>query len=339
MTSLRLVAAAIATLAGTAAGSPIDAEFGVPSLDRWMYPFNQSPGAELVAHTFGALGLGGFDDRDSQFIVGFETADAIEAGLGAGAYRITSARLKVTMAAGDIAYDPTTDALETYLDPEDPAYIEDSDAGRPVDLFGLGYRNGESLETFTEFSEFGGEPIIPPAEGARNAFAAELDAQGNATTDASRNVRLGFEVHPMAAATTDAVEPGQVVPADTEFTFDIDLCNPANAAYLAASLNAGKINLAITSLHNAEQGGDPTYPSWYTKENPLAQDPFDRTAKLEITVVVDDDADLNGDGVKDLFDFLAFTNLFNAQDPIADFAQDCQYDLFDFLAFVNAFNK
>src|SRR6187551_2807641 len=77
MNSLNLIAAALAALAGTAAASPIDADFGAPTLDRWMYPFNMSPGSELTAHTFGALGIEGFDDRDSQFIVGFDTADSV----------------------------------------------------------------------------------------------------------------------------------------------------------------------------------------------------------------------------------------------------------------------
>jgi hypothetical protein len=49
-------------------------------------------------------------------------------------------------------------------------------------------------------------------------------------------------------------------------------------------------------------------------------------------------ADLDGNGVLDLFDFLAFTNLFNAGDPDADFNGDGVRDLFDFLAFTNAFN-
>lgn len=49
-------------------------------------------------------------------------------------------------------------------------------------------------------------------------------------------------------------------------------------------------------------------------------------------------ADLNGDGVYDLFDFLVFTNLFNAGSPLADFTGDGVLDLFDFLAFTNAFN-
>jgi hypothetical protein len=49
-------------------------------------------------------------------------------------------------------------------------------------------------------------------------------------------------------------------------------------------------------------------------------------------------ADLDGNGLLDLFDFLAFTNLFNAGDPDADFDASGVLDLFDFLAFTNAFN-
>ncbi len=50
------------------------------------------------------------------------------------------------------------------------------------------------------------------------------------------------------------------------------------------------------------------------------------------------DADLDRSGSLDLFDFLAFLNLFNAEDPTADCTTDGAFDLFDFLCFVNAFN-
>ncbi|MEO1008671.1 MAG: GC-type dockerin domain-anchored protein [Planctomycetota bacterium] len=48
-------------------------------------------------------------------------------------------------------------------------------------------------------------------------------------------------------------------------------------------------------------------------------------------------ADMDGDGVLTLFDFLAFQNAFDAGDPIADFDGDGSLTLFDFLAFQNAF--
>ncbi|MEQ8318196.1 MAG: GC-type dockerin domain-anchored protein [Phycisphaerales bacterium] len=49
-------------------------------------------------------------------------------------------------------------------------------------------------------------------------------------------------------------------------------------------------------------------------------------------------ADLDGDGVLTIFDFLAFQNLFDAGDLAADFDGDGELTIFDFLAFQNAFD-
>lgn len=49
-------------------------------------------------------------------------------------------------------------------------------------------------------------------------------------------------------------------------------------------------------------------------------------------------ADFNGDGVADLFDFLAFMNAFDAGDELADFDFDGALTVFDFLAFQNRFD-
>jgi len=49
-------------------------------------------------------------------------------------------------------------------------------------------------------------------------------------------------------------------------------------------------------------------------------------------------ADLDGDGLLTVFDFLAFQNAFDAGDPVADFTLDGRFDIFDFLAFQNAFD-
>ena len=49
-------------------------------------------------------------------------------------------------------------------------------------------------------------------------------------------------------------------------------------------------------------------------------------------------ADLDGDGVLTIFDFLEFQNLFDMGDPAADFDGDGSLTIFDFLAFQNAFD-
>jgi glucose/arabinose dehydrogenase len=50
-------------------------------------------------------------------------------------------------------------------------------------------------------------------------------------------------------------------------------------------------------------------------------------------------ADFNADGALDLFDFLAFTNAFNAGDPAAECDGEQGLSLFDFLCYTNAFNQ
>ena len=40
------------------------------------------------------------------------------------------------------SYDPTYDAWQTYLDPSHPSHVADGDAGRPIELYGVGFRNG-----------------------------------------------------------------------------------------------------------------------------------------------------------------------------------------------------
>jgi hypothetical protein len=50
-------------------------------------------------------------------------------------------------------------------------------------------------------------------------------------------------------------------------------------------------------------------------------------------------SDCDESGTLDLFDFLCFTNAFNAGDAYADCTGDGPLDLFDFLCFVNAFNE
>jgi alpha-amylase len=56
-----------------------------------------------------------------------------------------------------------------------------------------------------------------------------------------------------------------------------------------------------------------------------------------ITLGVDCEADLTGDGVLNFFDVSAFLTLYNAQDPAADFTDDGQFNFFDVSAFLSLF--
>jgi len=248
-----------------------------PTADRWMYPFNSTPGTRPAASAFGAVGEAGFDDRDGQILVRFNTTSLFAAGLGASSYNIGSLSLSLTVNLDNaFQYDPTYDSYRTHLDPNAPGYQADSDAGTPVELFAVGYRNGYSESTFQETSPFG-----PNGEGTRNAYAAGLNP-GGTMVDVSNNVANGFEAVPFAIGTIAGLAPGSFVPADSVMTFNLDLSNPAVVAWLQSSLNDGYLEFMVTSLQSTSQQATSGFPSFYMKENilndPTSSDPTDHIA-------------------------------------------------------------
>lgn len=254
-----------------------------PDFDRWNYPFNFTPGVRTAVSTFGAVGAeaGMFDDRDAQFLIGFDTsafAASLPALTGSKRYLVTSATLTATTSSGEFAYDPTYDSYTTYT-----TGGVDADAGRPVELSGAGVRNfagfgfggGASPPPFyAEGSTFGfGDPT---AEGIRNAFAA--DATGG---DISNNIRDAFDHQPFAIGATDSLAPGETVVAGTTLEFDIDTDDADIQAYLLSGLPTG-LFFSITSLHAASQGGPTVFPAFFTREN---TDAAAVPATLSLTVI------------------------------------------------------
>lgn len=322
--------------AGIASASTVTLTLNVPTGDRWNYPFAPGAGNELRIPTFSAVGAPGFDDRDAQALFFWDT-DAvgnIASGLGVDQYRVVSARMTLQIST-DVAfrYDPTADTYRNYLFPTDPQYIADADAGSPIELFGVGFRNQFQTQEFNENSPF---PFGSQVEGSRNAYAAVFDA-GGAATDVSNQVRDRFDVDAFAIGLTTSVVPGAYVPTETLFVFDVNTCDAGVQAYLARGLNAGRIYLTATSLAPAQGGpGGGTggeYPDFITKEDSPSQ-----AATLELVVKVGSPADIDGNDDVDFGDFLAFFNAFDLLDLDADINADCQVDFGDFLAFFNAFD-
>jgi hypothetical protein len=320
-------------------------DFGsIATLDRWMYPFNGSPGTRFSATTFGAPRLAGFDDHDAQFIVGFDTNPGVPAGLATSDYRVTSLVVTATIANNNqFRYDPTSDPQASYESQEGgyPNLIPDTDEGRPIEIWGLGYRDGFTASTWTETTTFGLNPVVFPAQEARTAFMAVFDAQG-IPTDATNNLTEEIDRTPMAVGQIDGLAPGALVPGDSVVSFEIDLCDPGTRAYLAQSLSLGELRFAISSLHFADGGpgggtSDPLYPEFYTRENPIAQIlGFQPT--VELTVFTGPIGDYNSDGLRNFFDISAYITDFNAREPLADINGDCLFNFFDISAFIAAFN-
>jgi subtilisin-like proprotein convertase family protein len=58
---------------------------------------------------------------------------------------------------------------------------------------------------------------------------------------------------------------------------------------------------------------------------------------IELTTTLACAADMNRDGVLDIFDVFAYLDFYAAQDPLADFTDDGVWDIFDVFAFLDAF--
>jgi hypothetical protein len=323
-------------LSTAALAGPLTVQFSKPSLDRWMYPFNGQPGVELQARSFAALELDGFDDRDGEMLLGFWLVEAgIPVGQGVDNYLVTHARVSARISTGDtFEHDPTYDHYRTALKPENPNWLPDTDAGRPIELFMAGYRNGFNALTFTETGPFGGAPVVPPAQGARHVYPIVMD--GPLALDVSNHVRAGIVAEPIAVGEMD-VAPGTLVPTNTEVRFDVDLCAPGAREYFALAAEQGRLNLLAASLHaQTGPGNPPNYPFFYTKENPAAQ-ALGYEAKLELTLLVRPYSDADSSGTLDIDDFIVFQTLFALGDPAADYDANCQLNIDDFIAFQTYF--
>ena len=260
-----------------------------PAGDRWMYWFGDFDGGRTSASVYGAYGdydyiAEGydFDDRHAQMLLDFDTTAIAPPGQGAGNYQVSALEVRLLVNEGDqFVYDPSHDALATYTGAQ-----PDADAGRPIELFGVGYRSGFSRENFREnspyvsgaYAEQNGVLIV---KGRRNAYA--MDFTGGIARDVSNNVEERFEAIPWAVGRIPGIadEAGELspqplaagspVPYEAVMTFTIDLSNPLVRAYVQEGLHAGRLQFMVTSLteyaYAGDEGSGGGFPSFYTKEN------------------------------------------------------------------------
>lgn len=261
----------LAFFASVATGATV-VEFDVPDFDKMIYPFSSGGGGtRQSALTFGAVGSSGFDNRDSQFFVRFKTSTEIQAGLTPTSYQIVSAKLTLKIQSGGaIVFDGTYDPINTYDGEGKP--INGDDPGRPLELYGAGYRNGFTSATVAEGTAFGS--TNPTAQRTRNIYATDfLGGTGlnGPSRDVSNNVLDGFNPSPFSigqVAPSEIDENGRIEE-DANVVFTLDLANSDIIHYLQYSLAEGNLSFLATSLHVAAQGGDLTYAEYYTMDNLL----------------------------------------------------------------------
>lgn len=298
---------------------PVQINSALPSIERWMYANNPQPCDRVAGSTFGTFGdEAGVDTRHAQHLIGWDTATQVATNQGASRYLIRRCRVTLTINRGNIfAFDPTQDDYRTYFETNHAEYLPDSDAGRPMEVYGVGYRNGFDVATFDNCSPMGSN-----ATGERNAYAAGWSTNGT-LVDVGNNVGKTnvafprFEVWPFAIGQTTNVAPGQLVPAAARITFDLNLSDPFVVTYLQRALHTGLLRLMWSSLHEtAGQFGQPSYPDFVTHFNDAVIDPT--RLELDVTVVAAGDSDT--DGLPDDWEQFYFTNL--VQTATNDFDAD-----------------
>jgi hypothetical protein len=290
--------------AGVAAADTYTASFASPTLDRWNYPFNPTPGTRITASTFGnEPGAPEFDNRDGQFIVGFNTGAQVPAGLGVDSYQVLSCVVEVTIANDLVVeFDPTVDPYTVFLANGDPEQTDDEDLGQPIELYGVGFRNGFSRANWVETSPFtvGGQNLLNPS--VRNAFATGW--RNGAWVDVSNSVRERWTPEPFAVGAIDGLKPGDFIPIGSVVRLSLDVSRPEVQAYLRDAVDAGRLRLTVSSLTKVVQQGG-SFPVFYCRENPIVTATGLGAATLSMTVstatCVPADLDCNGSvGAQDL---------------------------------------
>ncbi|MCI0747035.1 MAG: hypothetical protein L0Y58_16650 [Verrucomicrobia subdivision 3 bacterium] len=279
-----------------------------PSIERWMYAHNAAPCDRPAGSVFGTFGdESGVDTRHAQHLVGWDTAMLVLTNRGAARYLVRHCRVTLTINRGNLfAYDPTQDGFRTYFETNHSAYLPDSDTGQPIELFGVGFRNGFDAASFDQCASFGTN-----APGQRNAFASCWSTNGE-LVDVSNNVGKTneafprFEVAPFAIGQTTNAAPGELVPAGAKITFDLNLNDPLVLAYLQTALDSGRLRLMVSALHmSGGQFGQPSYPDFATHFNEVVVDP----TRLELDGVVVRDTDSDTDGLPDDWENFYFASL------------------------------
>lgn len=328
--------------AGAATAEPVF--FDVPSDDRWHYPFNFSSGFRGTASAFGSVGnevSPEFNDRDGIVLIAWDTSGEVMTGLEPFEYDVCSATIVLTGVQGsEWIVDRTLDEWFTN-DLNDDGVInadgvprgspndsdgesDDVDAGRPLELFGVGFGPLYAYETWNQSNAYqGGECTFDASvctnaprdpfpfvfqDGTGEMLHVEDNVKGLHNEDL--NVPLCNDPQdicpftPVPWAIGDPIDytpRQQTVPFSVRFDVDLSLSGGDVLGYVKEQLSGGRVFVSVTSMVLVpEQSTDPDFPSFLMKEASLELAP-----KLILHFVPEVPGDYDGDGFVTLSDFAA----------------------------------
>ena len=267
----------------------INADIDAPDRDRWNYPYNATPGTRARASMFRSI-----DDevgiyRYGGYIVSFDTSAAVPTGLEPSAYLVTSVSVQLMTSDNfKVPYDSSYDPAQTYLPETDDRRVPDTDSGRPINLFGAGFRNGFDLTTWEETTVYRSKD-----SELTTVYPMVLNDSGEVV-----DVTLAVDYDqpsdpaPLATGALDGIEPGELIPFNAWMNFDLALSNPGTLAYVQQGLSQGRIVLYATSL-NGGSSTDRTYPEFHTSDSLLGEAP-----RLRIQVVLTEGKSISGPALR-----------------------------------------
>jgi hypothetical protein len=239
-----------------------------PSKDRWNYLFNISPGRRTAASIFRAPEENGFS-RHGMFVIGFDTSEIVPPGLSPESYQLESIEFQARLTGNfQVEYDPTPDSVLIFLPEDHEQFQPDADSGHPLELMGVGFRNGWDELSWKEDTEY-----ITGENAERNVFPAVLNDQGE-ITDASLAVDFENpkELQSLAIGVVAELEPGELLPEGGLVTFTLDLNQDWVRAYVQRGLSIGYLYFSVTGLQSGGQDAR-TFPEFHTSESLLGTPP------------------------------------------------------------------
>jgi len=334
----------VASHAAARSAGAADFAFPVPSDDRWHYPFNFTPGARPAASVFSTFGdpdFDGFNDRDAAFIVAWETGGVILPGLALESYDVCSVEVTLRNAPGaawrvDGSVDEwftfdfngdggiNRDGISRGAPGDRDGESTDVDAGRPIELFGVGFGPTYDYATWVEDDAYAGAECDLVSQVCHNfprdpypfvyqpGTAAKLHVEDSIKGfhNAGANPPLcnaptqicPFTPVPWAVGMPiNYVPNNQPTPFDVVFDVNLSLSEGNVRKYFQEQLRGGRLFVEITTLLFADFMSSQTgYPVFYTRD---ATGPGVRAPHLLIRLQSDPIGDLDGDSLVHLSDF------------------------------------
>jgi hypothetical protein len=313
----------------TRSAQAVVANWSSSDLDVWLYgnaPSGTratmpsfSGGLEVNESTGQFVPKGNRDTaRQGMALLAFNTAPSIQTGLPAESYQVSSVTLTIGLEA--IGADPLLYCDTPVPNAEILAGVASGQVSTamPFELYGVGFRSGYTGFGFGPLTA--GPPLFEESNSPYNSsgyVVYPVASVGNEYVDVSNSLTGGFSATAPGNVTSPfdpvpwaigqgALNPGDEVNDDDEFTFSLDLAAPGVAQYIQTALTKGELGFFLSSFHiTGEFGVGGAYPSWYSKEAPLGGDAPPRL-EIEYSIVEPSDGDFDDDGDVDGGDFLVW---------------------------------